>query len=160
MTNDKSYISIMIQSLYKKQRILDKIIIKNEEQAELFKGDKHDNDLLEANIKEKSELLDQLILLDNGFEKLYNRTKEELEGNKVRYANEIREMQELIRAVTEKGARIETQEKHNHTLATNYFSATQQHIGKVRNTSRVAELYRQNMSGAAYSSSQVWDKKK
>ena len=156
----KSYVAIMIQSLNKKQRLLDKIIIKNNEQAELFKGDHHNNDLLETNVKEKSDLLDQLNLLDNGFEKLYNRTKEELDSNRARYAADIRQMQDLIKGITERGARIEAQEKHNHTLATNYFSISQQRIGKVRNTNKVAELYRQNMRGTSYIESHFWDKKK
>ncbi|MCR5785754.1 MAG: flagellar protein FliT [Eubacterium sp.] len=158
--NNGNYVAMMVQSLQKKVKLLNKIIEKNEEQGVLFHRMQRADEQLEACILAKGKLIDEIETLDKGFEKLYNRVKEEFECDKKRYADEIIKMQELIKEITEKGAKIEAQEKRNHTLATNYFSNTQAKIGQVRNTSRVANLYRQNMRGTAYVESQFWDKKK
>ena len=157
---NENYVAIMIQSLEKKSRLLDRISEKNEEQGRLFGRQKRQDEELEASILAKGKLIDEIETLDNGFEKLYNRVKEEFERDKERYSGDIVRMQSLIKEITKKGARIESQEKRNHTLATNYFAGTQEKIGQVRNTSRVANLYKQNMRGTAYVESQFWDKKK
>ena len=47
----------------------------------------------------KAALIEKLEQLDTGFESLYDKVKEELESNKEIHKDQIRQMQELIRAL-------------------------------------------------------------
>ncbi len=71
MGND--YISIMVQSLQKKLEVLNGIIEKNVEQRQILEQEELDTDAFEQNIKLKSDLVDQIEFLDDGFEELYGR---------------------------------------------------------------------------------------
>ena len=66
MGND--YLSIMIQSLQKKRKVLDEIIEKNKEQRRILEQEDLDADAFEQNVKLKSDLVDQIDFLDEGFE--------------------------------------------------------------------------------------------
>ena len=62
MGND--YISIMVQSLQKKLEVLNGIIEKNVEQRQILEQEELDTDAFEQNIKLKSDLVDQIEILD------------------------------------------------------------------------------------------------
>lgn len=57
---------------------------------------------LDANMEQKDGLIQKLTALDDGFETLYERVKEQLSTNKDAYKNQIKRIQELITKVTEK----------------------------------------------------------
>ena len=99
---DKEYIAVLIQSLEKKEELLDKIIEKNKEQKALFMDEASDPDRLEENMQEKSGFVDQLNELDEGFQQIYDRVEAALKKDKEAYKEEILKMQKLITAITEK----------------------------------------------------------
>ena len=88
MGND--YLSVMVQSLQKKVRILDGIIEKNKEQHQILEQEEFDADAFEVNVQEKSDLVDQIIFLDEGFEDLYGRVKAVVEAEKQEHKEEDR----------------------------------------------------------------------
>ena len=76
---------ILVESLEKKSRILDEIIKENEAQEILFKQDQLDMEALDASADRMGELAEKLELLDEGFEAVYDRIRQELIDNKSAY---------------------------------------------------------------------------
>ena len=70
---DNQYITIMLQSLQKKEKVLNSIIQINKRQKEELENPSLDPDDFDKTVEEKSKLIEQLELLDNGFEKLYEK---------------------------------------------------------------------------------------
>ena len=73
---------IMIQSLEKKIQVLDAIIVYDDIQKEQLENPDLTTEESDDVVEKKSELIEQLNQLDSGFQKLYDRVKEELQGNK------------------------------------------------------------------------------
>ena len=87
---ENSYIQVLIQSLHQKVEALDSIIEKNKEQYEILSAEEADMDAFEKNIDEKSQYIDKIVFLDDGFEEIYTRVKEELDGNRAAYTEDER----------------------------------------------------------------------
>lgn len=158
MGND--YISIMAQSLQKKLGVLDGIIEKNVEQRQILEQEELDADAFEQNIKLKSDLVDQIEFLDEGFEELYGRVKSLMETEKQQHKEEIQLMKQLIKEITEKSVTIQTQEARNRKLVEQRFSRERKKVRSMRNTSTVANQYYKNMSKLNVVDAQFMDKKK
>lgn len=141
----QNYIDIMLQSLEKKEAILDNIIELNREQRNALENPELTPDEFDEIVEAKSELIEQLDLLDSGFEKLFERTKEELEGHKEEHADEIRTMQEHIRSITDKSVEIQAQESRNKDLMTKKFTTIKEQARSLRTSGKVANQYKQNM---------------
>ena len=103
------YIPIMIQSLKKKNQILDVIIGLNQQQRDELEDPGLDPDDFDLTVEKKAKQIEELEALDVGFQELFERVREELTGNREAYREEIAQMQELIRSLTEKSADIQTQ---------------------------------------------------
>lgn len=118
MDNNSNYIYILRDSLKKKIVILDKIIKENERQKESVSGEKMDDTAFELSMDNKENLINQLNVLDDGFEKVYDRVKDILitEDGKKKYESEINEMKKLISDITDKSMEIQRQEKQNEAL--------------------------------------------
>lgn len=119
---ENSYIQVLIQSLHQKVEALDSIIEKNKEQYEILSAEEADMDAFEKNIEEKSQYIDKIVFLDDGFEEIYTRVKEELDGNRAAYTEEIQKMKDLISMITERSMKIQVQEQRNKELAGMQFS--------------------------------------
>ena len=103
------YISIMIQSLKKKSAVLDTIMELNIQQKEELENPALDPDDFDRTVEKKAEQIQQLELLDNGFQELYEKVREELQSNREAYREDIACMQEYIRKLTDKSATIQAQ---------------------------------------------------
>lgn len=158
MGND--YISIMVQSLQKKLEVLNGIIEKNIEQRQILEQEELDTDAFEQNIKLKSDLVDQIEFLDDGFEELYGRVKSLIETEKQEHKEEIQLMKQLITGITEKSVTIQSQEARNRKLVEQRFSQERKKVRSMRNTSTVANQYYKNMSKLNVVDAQFMDKKK
>ena len=98
--------------------------------------------------------------LDAGFAELFERVREELNGNRQAYCKEIAAMQELIRLLTEKSADIRAQEQRNKELMTRKFAAVRKQVKEVRKSQKIVNQYYKNMMKTAYIEPQFTDKKK
>lgn len=157
---ENSYIQVLIQSLHKKVEALDSIIEKNIEQYEILSVEEADMDAFEKNVTEKSEYVDKIIFLDEGFEEIYARVKEELDVNRSAHVEEIKQMKELISAITERSMKIQAQEQRNKDLAAMQFSKAKKKIRQVKTGNKVAMQYYQNMQQLNVVDPQFMDKKK
>ena len=151
---------ILVQSLEKKSRILDEIIEENAVQERLFKQEELDMEALDASSDRMGELAEKLELLDEGFESVYDRIRQELIDNKSDYRTEIKRMQELIAAITEKVVTINAARMRNKLQAENRFKKSRQQIGKASSKMKVSQNYYNNMNQLNFVNPQFYDSKK
>lgn len=88
--------------------------------------------LFDDAVEEKQRLIDEVVRLDEGFEILYEKLAKELEGNRQRYAAQIRELQAKVAKVTELSVSVQAQEARNKKLVENYFARERAGIGQRR----------------------------
>ena len=125
-----NYLGILEDSLHKKLAVLEEITAYNKQQEELLKKDTVSMEELDANMEQKDALIQKLTELDEGFETLYERIREQLLTNKDAYKDQIRRIQGLISEVTEKGVSIKAQEARNKKLVEDYFLRERKEIQK------------------------------
>ena len=140
-----TYIAIMLQSLKKKEQVLDEIIRLDDRQKDTLMDPECPFDVFDETVEAKSACIDQLNQLDSGFEKLYAQVAEELDQNREDYAKEIRDMQQCIRRVTDKSVKIQAQEARNKQLMKEKFSTVQKQATDVRKNSRAITGYYNSM---------------
>ena len=140
-----TYIAIMLQSLKKKEKVLDEIIRLDDRQKDTLMDPECPFDVFDETVEAKSACIDQLNQLDSGFEKLYAQVAEELDQNREDYAKEIRDMQQCIRRVTDKSVKIQAQEARNKQLMKEKFSTVQKQATDVRKNSRAIIGYYNSM---------------
>lgn len=155
-----AYIEVMLQSLEKKEQVLDEIIRLDCRQKEILEDMQSDPDEFDEVVEAKDVCIEQLNQLDSGFEKLFERVKDELKGQKELYQDQINEMQMHIRSITDKSMEIQSQESRNKELMTVRFSRIKQQVKQVRANSKIANDYYKNMVKMNYVDPQFMDDKK
>ena len=160
MEQNVNYIKIMIDSLQKKVTILDKIIEVNEKQAGIITNIKKNMADYEASLDEKQLLIDELNLLDEGFQTLYNRIQKEIVNNADLHKNEIKEMQRYISLITEKSVEIQTKEEKNRQVISQQFSSFRQEVNRFKQNKKATSQYYNTMQKTNYILPQFLDKKK
>lgn len=156
----EALLQILQDSLEKKIGLLATIEEKSKEQEKIIKKENFTLQELDENMEEKSRLIDQLSLLDNGFETLYEKIREELLANKEYYRVQIEEIQNLIVEVTARGASIEAIEARNKVAIEAYFSREKKELQKRKNVSGVARSYYQTAKQLNNVTPQFLDMKK
>lgn len=141
-----NYLDVLAESLEKKLQIMEKIQGYSLEQQKIFQEQTADLEKFDGYVDKKSDLLEELTALDNGFEALYGNVAEELEENREQYAPQIRQLQELVARVTEKSVAIQAQEARNKKLVEDYFRRERAELAKSRKNSQAAFDYYKSMS--------------
>lgn len=154
------YLTILEDSLKKKLTVLGHIKEVNQVQTDILKEEPVNIELFDQCVDEKDIYIEELTGLDEGFESLYDKIKQELLGNKKAYADRIKQLQNLISQVTELSVSIQAQEERNKDLVAAWFKKERQELGQVRKSSKAAYGYYQNMSKNTESQSYFLDKKK
>ena len=140
------YIDIMLQSLEKKEVVLDRIIEANVRQEAVLKDPEGNPEEFDDTVETKSALIEQLEQLDSGFQKLFDHMKEELDGQRENYAKQIEQMQLHIRSITDKSVQIQAQEARNKELMTQKFTRIKEMAKQTRASSNMVNQYYKNMS--------------
>ena len=155
-----SSMDMLEESLIKKIDIMSKIEEENEKQKEILSDpDNVDEIAFDGTVDKKGELIDKLISLDDGFQTLFDRVKEEVNANKDEFADQIRRMQDLIRDITARSASIEAAEHRNKRLAEKYFDAARRKMNTSKQSSAVAFSYYRTMNNFKEIPPQFLDKK-
>lgn len=157
---DKLYLTILMESLEKKIRILDQIILADQEQREALEDPNLDPDDFDRIVEKKTEYIEQLEQLDAGFEEVFARVKEELDGNREQYKEQIHIMQDLIRKITDKSLMIQKQEAQNKELMEKKFASVRSQAREVRKSQKIVNQYYKNMMKNNYNDPQFLDNKK
>jgi flagellar biosynthesis/type III secretory pathway chaperone len=157
---NKLYINILIESLEKKIRILDEIILADQQQREALEDPNLDPDDFDKLVAVKADYIEQLDQIDKGFEELFARVKGELDENRELYKEQIHAMQELIRRITDKSLMIQKQEAQNKELMQQKFAAVRSQAREVRKSQKIVNQYYKNMMKTNYIDPQFMDNKK
>lgn len=159
MGTTDNYISVMMDGLKKKILVLEQIVLHTDKEKDLLLSIEFNMDDFDSNMKEKSELIDRLTLLDDGFTSIYGRVKSELESNKPNYVEEIRQMKLLISKITELSVKVQSEESRNKELAQKQFGKMKKEVRTARHSERMAANYYKSMS-MVDTEPQFLDKKK
>lgn len=156
---EKQYIQMMLESIQKKEQVLEKLLIQSEKQKEVVSAKEVDWDAFDQITVIKGELIDELLKLDEGFEGLFERVKEPLTQKKDTYKTEIGFMQTTIRSLTDKSAELEALEQRNKKLVETRLAESRQAIKQSKMGSQAAMQYYQRMNRINTIDPQLMDKK-
>ena len=157
---EQSGAQILLESLEKKNRILDRLIGQIDAQEKILKSDDFDMEAFDKALDAQGAYVEQLDRIDRGFEAVYDRVREELIGNRERYRDEIARMQEQIQQITDRIVTINAGNMRNKTLAEKQFQKRRQAIGEGVSKNRVARNYYNSMNNLNYVGPQFYDNKK
>lgn len=155
----KTYLSLLEDSLKKKNRLLDHLLKLTQEQEELIKEKDIEDDKFDKIIEEKEPLIEKVTDLNVGFEQVYDRIKEELISNKDKYHEEIQSLQRLIQELTDKGVRLQALEKRNKVNIELYLKDKRNDIKNFKLSNKTVSNYYKNMANQSQEESYFFDKK-
>lgn len=156
----ENYLVILEESLQKKLKVLEEIAVYNQEQEQLLRKESVSLEELDENMSHKDELIQKVTALDEGFETLYERIKEQLLTDKDVYKEQIRKLQQLISQITEKGVSIQAQEARNKKLIEDYFKKERSQLRQNRQSSKAAYNYYKSVNNSNVVMPQMMDQKK
>ena len=157
---EREYLELLIQSLKKKLLLLNQIIVLNQQQKEMLMDENLDPDTLDVNVREKDELISQVIQLDDGFDEVYAHIADLMKKNHSNYEEELDRMRELIRQIMAKDASIRADEQRNYELAQKKFARVKKQIREVKTSQKMVNRYYQNMMQQRQADIQYMDNKK
>jgi flagellar biosynthesis/type III secretory pathway chaperone len=157
---ETTYINILMDTLKKKIAVLDQLIMITAEQEQILSSEAVSEERLDQTISEKEKLIQQLIRLDDGFDKVYQNVKDAISENKYLYREQIIGLQELIKQVTENGTKLQAAEMRNKNRFMSYFAGRKKEIKNIKLSSRTANSYYKSVMNQQPEHSVFLDKKK
>ena len=154
-----NYIEILESSLREKNRVLDEIKCLSEKQSEVVSSESFALEDLDEFIEKKGVLIERLERLDDGFEALYEKVSEEVKRNREKYSDQILNMQNMIREITEKSNSVQALEKRNQTEINSYISKRKSEVKEGRMSSKAAMNYYNAQRNSGYNESVFMDSK-
>ena len=149
MDDIRVYVNILSDSLRKKLDVLQELFSLTKKQNEILSEkdtEKVDIDGFDRAFEEKDKLIKKMQELDNGFDSVYKKVGSFLAENKQEYKQDILQMQNLIRTITNIGMELESLEQQNKTKFNTYIRNKRHAINDFKQSNRVATSYYQNMS--------------
>ncbi|MCR4997352.1 MAG: hypothetical protein K6A61_08635 [Butyrivibrio sp.] len=155
-----SSLDMLEESLIKKLDVMKKIREENARQRDILSDpDDVDFEAFDKTLDVKGEYIDQLDALDDGFQTLFDKVKEEVGERKEEFAEQINRMQSLVHDITDASASIEAEEHRNKALAEKYFSMERDKMSSGKRSAAAAFNYYQTMSKSKDIPPQFLDKK-
>lgn len=155
-----TYLDMMKDSLIKKIEILEQLLKENEIQRKVLEDPENvDEKDFDDAVERKSDLIEELNKLNDGFQGLYDKVSTVLQVDRDRYKNEIVEMQKMIRTITDLSGKVEAGELRNKLLADNYFSTMRKTIKEGRKRACASYGYYKNMNKSQVIMPQMFDSK-
>ncbi len=155
-----NYLTLLEESLQNKLQVMEEVQQYNQRQQELFQSEEADIDRFDEYVEEKGKLIEKLNALDNGFEALYAQVAEELKGNREKYKDQIKRLQELVTKVMDSSVAIQAQEARNKKLVEDFFRKEREGIRAGRKSSKAAYDYYKSMNRSSVVLPQFLDSKK
>jgi flagellar biosynthesis/type III secretory pathway chaperone len=155
-----TYMALLEASLTKKSNILDHLIVLSKEQEIEISRETMDEDHFEGIFQKKDELIETILKLDDGFEQVYQRVKEELNSHPGSYQKEIGRLTSLITEITDKGVSLQAIELRNKSNLEMYLQRKRKVIRDSKVSMKSANNYYKNMANQNQQQSYFFDKKK
>lgn len=159
-TAKQIYIQLLSEVLNKKTKVLEQMLELTLQQEGTISSEPFEEELFLQSIHHKEELLKELDGLDQGFEQIYGRVKEELEHNRYIYRKEIAGLQEQILYITDLTVKIQATEKRNKSKLDLIFATKRKSIKNSKMSSQMATNYYKTMANQYEVPSIFYDKKK
>lgn len=157
---EKEYLELLIQSLKKKLLLLNRITVLNQDQREILQDDHAVPDALEINVRDKDDLVSQIVALDAGFNEVYAHIKDLMERDHSAYEEQLEQMRELIRQIMAKDASVRAEEQRNYELAQQKFTDVKKQVREIKASQKMVNSYYQNMMRQSHLEPQFMDNKK
>jgi trans-aconitate methyltransferase len=156
----ENYLQIMIDSLVQKEELLKQIVDYNEKQQAIITAAEFDDQAFEQNLSDKGELVEKILKLDEGFNSVFNRVKDEVQHNKAKFKQPLQRLKELVSAVTDMGVRIQAQELRNKQLVEKRFAQMRKELSNAKRATSKANAYYKNANKLNNYESHFLDQKK
>lgn len=170
MGQGEVYIQILKESLLKKDRFLEELLKLTKEQGKLIDDlaifserniSTETMELFNEIIDKKQVVLDEIQVLDRGFESIYfAKVKEIMQRESEGLKEQIVQMQQYIKQVTDKGVSLETLERKNKAKFDLYLSQSRQKIKTIKHNKNSVANYNKSISYQHQGQSYFIDKKK
>lgn len=157
---EREYLDVLIRSLRKKLVLLNRISVLNQEQRELLQDENMSPDTFDVNVRDKDELISQIVTLDKGFDEVYAHIKELMERDHGVYEDQLEQMRELIRQVMAKDVSVRADEQRNYELAQQKFAGVKKKVREVKASQKMVNSYYRTMMGRTSGGSMFLDNKK
>lgn len=157
---NKTYIQILIESQHQKKEILKSILKLTKEQSNLLEEKSFEPDDFTNIIQKKELLIKKLEVLDNGFQQLFEKVKDELTKNKYNYKNEIAELKETITTIADLSTELKLKEKVNKRKVETYLALKKKDVKEFKKSKQSIDNYQKNMNGQEDNPSFFFDTKK
>ena len=154
------YLDAMIQSMNEKSNCLKQLLDMTAQQEKALFGGSIDWDTFDRLIDEKEAVIDRLGQLDDGFQAVFDKIRDELEDRKAQYRDRIAKLQEQIRQVTDLSNALITAEHRNKTLMETQAMQERKRIRQTKANAKAATHYYNSMNRINYIDPQLMDKKK
>lgn len=139
--------------------MLKQIVDYNEIQQTIVTASEFKEEAFEKNIADKGAVVEKILRLDEGFNSVFNRIKEELQTNKKKYAKDIERLKTLVASVTELGVRIQAQELRNKQLVEKRFAQMRKELSQAKRTTSTANAYYKSVNNLNQYESHFLDQK-
>ncbi len=157
-TGSDTYLTLLIESLKKKCEVLDHLYQLTKEQETLFEEENINEERFNQIIDAKDKEIQILQNLDEGFEQIYQRVREELSAHTVKYQNEVMMLKSLITIVTDKNVQLLALEKRNKSKIETYFRLKHKEIMDFKKSNHLVSNYYKDASNN-HQQSYFFDKK-
>lgn len=157
---EKEYLELLIQSLKKKLLLLNRITVLNQDQREILQDENAAPDALDINVRDKDDLVCQIVALDAGFNEVYAHIKDLMERDHSAYETQLDEMRELIRRIMEKDASVRADEQRNYKLAQQKFADVKKQVREMKASQKMVNSYYQTMMNQKTGEAMFLDNKK
>ncbi len=157
MTNE---LQLLIEALEKKEGILQQILDKSKFQLEVTEQEDFDVERFDELVDDKAALLEEMTKLDEGFDRTYERIKEELLLHKDEHKKEIAALQKLISNGVDLGAQISATEGRTKDKLAVSLTRTKKDLAQKRVSSKIATDYYKSTNNLKHVDSFFLDKKK
>lgn len=142
---EREYLDILIQSLRKKLVLLNRISILNQDQRAILQDEQATPDAFDINVRDKGDLIDQIVALDAGFDEVYAHIKDLMERDHSAYEDQLEQMRRLIRQVMAEDASVRAEEQRNYELAQQKFASIKKQVREVKASQKMVNSYYQTM---------------
>ena len=143
---NENYLQMLIEATRKKSAALDKVLDLSVRQDRLLENPEMDMDAFGKIVDEKGKLVDELNMLDEGFEDMYyDKVREQIKDSGSKHTGQINELKQLIRDVTDKTVQLQARELRSKKKAEEYFNKQYKKIGDSRRSSKAAYDYYKSM---------------
>ena len=146
MDNINTYISVLHGSLRKKLELIKEILELTKEQNKILSKEDIDADYFERIVDEKDRKINEVLTIDKGFQSLFDKISVYIKANPQTYRQQILEMQNFIRTITDIGVEIENLEYKNREKFKKYILLKRNNIKDFKVSNKTAVSYYKNMS--------------